>query len=192
MTRRAISIIVLCTSVLSGCGYNTLQRRDEQVKEAWAQVLTNYQKRHDLVPNLVATVQGYASHEKEVFTRVAEARASVASPLPANATPQQMEQFVAKQGELTSAMSRLLVVVENYPQLKADANFLRLQEELVKVENQIAASRSRYTREVRDYNLVIRSFPTNLTAKMFGDIIKPQLAVDDEKAIRTAPQIKFN
>jgi LemA protein len=184
--------LVLTTLALSGCGYNTLQRRDEQVKEAWAQVLTNYQKRHDLVPNLVATVQGYASHEKEVLTRVTAARASVASPLPANATPEQMEAFVAKQGELTSAMSRLLVVVENYPQLKADTNFLRLQEEIVKIENQLVASRNRYTREVRDYNTVVRSFPTNLTANLFGNSLKPQLEVEDEKAIRASPQVKFN
>ncbi len=189
---RAVTLVILTILTLPGCGYNTLQRRDEKVKQAWANTLTAYQKRNDLVPNLAATVKGYASHEEKVFTDVAEARASVgkAAP-PENATPEQLQQFVERQGQLSSALSRLLVVVENYPQLKADKGFLDLQKQLVKIENQIAANRNRYTREVRDYNTVVRSFPTNLTAKIFGISVKPQLEVEDEKAIRKAPTVKF-
>jgi LemA protein len=175
-----------------GCGYNTLQRRDERVKQAWANTLTAYQKRHDLVPNLVAVVEGYASHEKDVMKDVAQARASLGGVAPPReASPEQMKEFVDNQARMTSALSRLLVIAENYPKLKADKSFLELQSQLVNIENQIAANRNIYTREVRDFNIVVRTFPTNVTARLFGIPAKPQLQVDDERAIRSAPVVNL-
>ena len=190
---RIITIMILAAS-LTGCGYNTIQRRDEQVAASWSQVLSLYKKRQDLVPNLVAIVQGYARHEKEVFTGVAEARASVGS-MQVSAESfndeQAVKTFMERQQALGGALSRLLVVAENYPQLKADAGFLDLQRQLKGVEDQLNAARGRFIREVRDYNIVIRSFPTNLTAMMFGYKTKPNFALDDEKAAATVPEINF-
>lgn len=183
---------VLAAMMLSGCGYNTLQKRDEQVKEAWSNMMSIYQKRADLIPNLVQVVQGYASHEKGVLTAVTNARASVGSvKLPEGASAEELKKFEEKQREFSSSLSRLLVVAENYPQLKADQNFLDLQRQLVNIENQIVVMRKKYTREVRDFNVTVRSFPTNLTAMFFGHKEKPQLAVDDEVKVRTVPQVKL-
>jgi len=188
-----IFLLVLVLS-LSGCGYNTLQTTDEQIKAAWSEVLNQYQRRADLVPNLVETVKAFAAQEKEVFTRVTEARARVGA---IQATPELVEnpeafaKFQAAQGELTSALSRLLVVAENYPQLKSDANFRDLQAQLEGTENRIAVARNRYIKAVQDYNVTVRSFPSNLTAMLFGFKTKPNFTVDNERAISTAPKVDF-
>jgi len=179
---------------LSGCGYNTLQTTDEQVKSAWSEVLNQYQRRADLVPNLVETVKAFAAQEREVFTRVTEARARVGS---IQATPELVEnaevfaKFQAAQAELSSALSRLLVVAENYPQLKSDANFRDLQAQLEGTENRIAVARNRYIKAVQDYNVTVRSFPSNLTAIAFGYKTKPNFTVENERAIQTAPKVDF-
>lgn len=187
-------ILLTVTLLLSGCGYNDLQSTDEQIKASWAEVINQYQRRADLVPNLVNVVKGYASHEKEVLTQVTEARARVGS---LQATPellddpQRLAQFQAAQGQLSSALSRLLVVSENYPQLKADTVFRDLQAQLEGTENRITVARNRYIKAVQDYNLVVRSFPTNLTAMLFGYRTKPSFTVEDERAISTAPKVDF-
>jgi LemA protein len=179
---------------LSGCGYNTLQTTDEQTKSAWSEVLNQYQRRADLVPNLVATVQGFANQEKEVLTRVTEARARVGS---IQATPELIEnpeafsRFQQAQGELTGALSRLLVVAENYPQLKSDANFRDLQAQLEGTENRIAVARNRYIKAVQDYNVTVRSFPSNLTAMVFGFKTKPNFTVENEREISQPPKVDF-
>lgn len=192
---RLILTVLAATFALSGCGYNTLQKRDEAVKAAWSQLLSVYQKRADLVPNLVNVVKGYAFHEKDVLVTVTEARASVGQVKlpddPTKATEEDLKRFSDKQAEFSSALSRLLVVAENYPQLKADQGFRDLQRQLTDIEGQAAAARNRYIREVRGYNVTVRSFPTNLTAMMFGHTVKPQLAVEDEAAIKKAPEVKF-
>jgi len=178
-------------AMLSGCGYNTIQQKDEAVKAAWSQVLNVYKRRADLVPNLVATVRGYATHEQQVLTQVTEARSKVGS-INVNADdPASLQQFQRAQGELQSAISRLLVVSENYPQLKADQNFLQLQAQLEGTENRIAVERQRYITTVQDYNTFIRSFPQNLTAKMFGYKTKPNFTVDNEQQIQEAPKVDF-
>jgi LemA protein len=185
---------LLMVLTLSGCGYNTFQSLDEEVKANWAEVLNQYQRRADLVPNLVATVKGYASHEAEVLTQVANARSKVGS---IQATPELVndpaafERFQAAQGEMTSALSRLLAVAENYPQLKADANFRDLQAQLEGTENRITVARNRYITAVRDYNVAVRSFPNNLTAMMFGYEAKPSFTVENEKAISAPPKVDF-
>ena len=190
---RAALALVLVTA-LSGCGYNTLQSGDEQVKAAWSEVLNQYQRRADLVPNLVATVQGFANQEKEVLTRVTEARARVGS---IQATPELVDnpeafqRFQQAQGELTGALSRLLVVAENYPQLKSDANFRDLQAQLEGTENRIAVARNRYIKAVENFNVTVRQFPSNLTAMAFGFKPKPNFNVDNERAISTAPKVDF-
>jgi LemA protein len=179
---------------LGGCGYNTLQQQDEQVKAAWSEVVNQYQRRADLVPNLVNTVKGYAAHEKDVLTQVAEARARVGS---VQATPellndpQAFQQFQAAQGQLSGALSRLLAVAENYPQLKADTLFRDLQAQLEGTENRITVARNRYIQAVQDYNVTVRSFPTNLTAKVFGLDVKPNFTVEEERGISTAPKVDF-
>jgi len=179
---------------LSGCGYNTMQSKDEQVKSGWAEVVNQYQRRADLVPNLVNTVKGYASHEREVLTQVTEARARVgsiqATPEVLN-NPQAFARFQAAQGELSNALSRLLVVSENYPQLKADAAFRDLQAQLEGTENRIAVARNRYIQSVQDYNVTVRTFPNNLTAKLFGYEVKPNFTVENERAVSTAPRVDF-
>ena len=187
----ALSLLVL---LLSGCGYNTLQTADEQIKSAWSEVLNQYQRRADLVPNLVETVKAFATQEREVFTRVTEARARVGS---IQATPELVDnpeafaRFQAAQGELAGALSRLLVVAENYPQLKSDANFRDLQAQLEGTENRIAVARNRYIKAVQDYNVTVRSFPSNLTAMVFGFKTKPNFTVENEREIGKAPKVDF-
>lgn len=185
---------LLATLLLSGCGYNEFQAKDEQVKASWAEVLNQYKRRADLIPNLVATVQGYASQEKSVLLGVTEARAKVGSVQVTPETvndPQKMQQFVQAQGQLTGALSRLLVVAENYPQLKSDANFRELQAQLEGTENRITTARNRFIKATQDYNILVRQFPTNLTAKMFGYHEKPSFTVEDEKTISEPPKVDF-
>ncbi|BBJ24677.1 LemA family protein [Candidatus Nitrotoga sp. AM1P] len=183
------------TLALSGCGYNTLQSTDEQIKASWAEVLNQYQRRADLVPNLVNTVKGYAAQEQAVLLGVTNARAKVGG---IQATPelinneQAFAKFQAAQSEMTSALSRLLVVSENYPQLKSDANFRDLQAQLEGTENRITVARNRYIKTVQDYNIVVRSFPGNLTAIMFGFKVKPSFTVENEKEISRSPTVDFS
>jgi len=187
--------IALLTTLLSGCGYNTLQTTDEQIKAGWAEVLNQYQRRADLIPNLVNTVKGYAAQEKDVLLGVTEARAKVGS---IQATPelindaQAFAKFQAAQGQLTSALSRLLVVAENYPQLKSDQNFRDLQAQLEGTENRITVARNRYIKAVQEYNVTVRSFPSNLTAMLFGFTVKPSFTVENEKEISRPPTVDFN
>lgn len=194
MHRLVSAFILLLALTLSGCGYNTFQAQDEQINASWAEVLNQYQRRADLVPNLVNTVKGYASHEKEVLEAVTASRAKVGG---IQATPelvndeQAFAKFQAAQGELTSALSRLLVVAENYPQLKADTNFRDLQAQLEGTENRITVARNRYIAAVKEYNITVRSLPTNLTAMLFGYHTKPSFSVDNEKAISIAPAVDF-
>ncbi|HEY8011690.1 MAG TPA: LemA family protein [Rudaea sp.] len=195
MQIRRIPLLLLASLVLAGCGYNPIQSKDEGVKAAWSEVVNQYQRRADLVPNLVNTVKGYAAHEEEVFTKVTEARASVGK---INLTTDDLtneakvKQFQAAQGELSSALSRLMVVSENYPQLKADALFQNLQAQLEGTENRIAVARNRYIAAIQDYNTFVRSFPQNLTAMIFGYKTKANFTVENEKAISTAPTVDFN
>jgi len=192
-TTGAIAAIVVVLS-LSGCGYNDLQRQDEQIKSAWSEVLNQYQRRADLVPNLVATVKGYAAQEQQVLTEVTNARASVgsikATPELIN-DPQAFAKFQAAQGQLQSALSRLLVVAENYPNLKSDQNFRDLQAQLEGTENRITVARNRYIKSVQEYNVTVRSFPTNLTAMRFKRDAKPNFSGDNEKAISAPPTVDF-
>jgi LemA protein len=179
---------------LGGCGYNTLQTTDEQITASWAEVLNQYQRRADLVPNLVNVVKGYAAHEVEVLTRVTDARAKVgaiqATPELVN-DPQAFAQFQAAQSEMTSALSRLLVVAENYPQLKADGVFRDLQAQLEGTENRITVARNRYIQAVQDYNVTVRRFPSNLTAMVLGYTTKPSFTVENEQAIAKPPTVDF-
>jgi LemA protein len=190
----AVFAAMFATLLLSGCGYNDLQRQDEQVKSAWSEVVNQYQRRADLVPNLVATVKGYAAQEQQVLTEVTNARASVGS---IKATPELLNdpaafaKFQAAQGELQSALSRLLVVAENYPQLKSDALFRDLSSQLEGTENRITVARNRFIKAVQDFNTTVRSFPTNLTAMLFKMEVKPNFTVDNEKAISAPPKVDF-
>jgi len=185
---------VLLVLNLSGCGYNSFQTLDEEVKSNWAEVLNQYQRRADLVPNLVNTVKGYADHEEKVLTEVTEARAKVSS---IQATPELINdeaafaKFQQAQSQMTSALSRLLVVAENYPQLKADAGFRDLQAQLEGTENRVTVARNRYIQAVKDYNIAVRTFPNNLTASMFGYKPKPSFTVENEKEISKAPTVDF-
>jgi LemA protein len=194
MRNLLFTLLLAQSLLLGGCGYNALQQNDEQIKAGWAEVLNQYQRRADLVPNLVNVVKGYAAHEKEVLTQVTEARARVGS---VQATPellndpQAFSKFQTAQGELSSALSRLLAVAENYPQLKADGLFRDLQAQLEGTENRITVARNRYIQAVQEYNVTVRSFPSNLTAKLFGFQVKPSFAPENEKAISTAPKIDF-
>jgi LemA protein len=187
-------VLLLLAVSLTGCGYNAMQRQDEAVKAAWSEVLNQYQRRADLVPNLVATVKGYAQHEEKVFTEVADARAKVGS---IQVTPElandsaALAKFQAAQGQLGNALSRLMAVSENYPNLKADGLFQNLQAQLEGTENRVTVARNRYVQAVQEYNAMIRTFPNNLTAKMFGYTVKPNFSVDNEKAISTAPTVDF-
>ena len=180
--------------VLSGCGYNTMQSQDEQIKAAWAEVLNQYQRRADLVPNLVNTVKGFAAQERDVLLGVTNARAKVgsiqASPELIN-DPQAFQRFQSAQAELSGALSRLLVVAEAYPQLKSDANFRDLQAQLEGTENRIAVARNRYIKSVQEYNVTVRSFPTNLTAMMFGMKERPQFTVENERELAKPPTVDF-
>ena len=190
---RLIPALVLLPQ-LAGCGYNTFQAQDEQITAAWAEVVNQYQRRADLIPNLVETVRGFAQQEREVLTRVTEARARVGS---VQATPEVLadprafERFQAAQGELTSALSRLMVVVENYPELKSDANFRELQAQLEGTENRITVARNRYIEAVQQYNVTVRRFPSNLTAKLFGYGAKPNFSVENEAEIAKPPKVDF-
>lgn len=194
MTYRLFALFAVLASLLSGCGYNTFQTGDEAVKSAWSEVLNQYQRRADLIPNLVSTVKGYAAHEKDVLTQVTEARARVGS-LQASpeliGNPDAFAKFQQAQSGLTSALSRLLVVAENYPQLKADTVFRDLQAQLEGSENRITVARNRYIKAVEAYNVSVRTFPNNLTAMVFGYQPKPNFAVENEQAISTAPKVDF-
>jgi len=187
-------LAVAATLLLGGCGYNSLQSSDEQVKAAWSEVLNQYQRRADLIPNLVNTVKGFAAQEQQVLLGVTQARARATS---INATPELVndpaafQQFVQAQREVTGALSRLLAVAENYPQLKSDQNFRDLQAQLEGTENRIAVARQRYIKAVQDFNTLVRQFPANLTAMMFGYKPKPQFNVEDEKAIAKPPSVDF-
>jgi LemA protein len=189
-----ILAIILAGAHLSGCGYNKLQTQDESVKAAWSDVVSQYQRRADLIPNLVATVKGYAAHEEKVLVGVTEARAKATSiqltPELIN-NPQAFQQFQAAQGQLTQALKSLLVTVERYPDLKADQNFRDLQSQIEGTENRITVSRNRYIDAVREYNVTVRSFPSNLTAKWFDFEVKPNFTVQNEAEISTAPTVDF-
>ena len=188
---RAVLILVLAC-LLSSCGYNQIQQKDESVKAGWSEVINQYKRRADLVPNLVNTVKGYASHEERVLTEVTEARAKV-SQINVNANDAaSLQQFQQAQGELSSALSRLLVVTENYPNLKADQSFRDLQAQLEGTENRITVARGRYIQTVQDYNTYIRQFPVNLTAMMFHYATKPNFTVENEAQIQQAPNVDFN
>jgi LemA protein len=186
--------MVFMAALLSGCGYNEFQARDEAVKAAWGEVVNQYQRRADLVPNLVNTVKGYASHEKETLEAVTRARAAATSVQVSPETlndPQAFQRFQQAQGELSSALSRLLAVSENYPQLKADNLFRDLQSQLEGTENRITVARQRYIKSVQEYNVLARSFPTNLTAMIFHYPVRPSFTVENERAISTAPTVNF-
>ena len=194
MRKLLAALAALVTLSLAGCGYNTLQSSDEQIKASWSEVLNQYQRRADLVPNLVNTVKGFAAQEKEVLLGVTNARAKVgsiqATPDLLN-SPEAFAKFQAAQGELSGALSRLLVVSENYPQLKSDANFRDLQAQLEGTENRIAVARNSYIKSVQEYNVTVRSFPSNLTAMAFGYKTKPNFTVENEKEIAKPPKVEF-
>ena len=193
-SRMGVWLAMLATLLLAGCGYNEFQRLDEQVKAGWAEVLNQYQRRADLIPNIVSTVKGEANFEQETLTRVIEARAKATS---IQATPELIndpaafQQFQAAQGELSSALSRLMVTVERYPELKANAAFQDLRVQLEGTENRITVARNRYIKSVNDYNVLARSFPTVLTAKIFSYDVKPNFTVQNEAAISVPPSVNF-
>ncbi len=194
MRTSMFGLILVAGVLLSGCGYNTMQAQDEQIKSAWSEVLNQYQRRSDLIPNLVNTVKGYAAQEQQVLLGVTQARAKVGS---IQATPELVNdpaafaKFQVAQGELSSALSRLLVVTENYPQLKSDQNFRDLQAQLEGTENRITVARNRYIQAVQTYNITVRQFPANLTAMIFGYKPKPNFAVADEAQISKPPTVDF-
>ena len=195
MRLKLLALLALVAGLLSGCGYNQIQTTDEQVNAAWSEVLNQYKRRADLIPNLVQIVQGYAAHEKEVLTKVTEARANVAG---LKATPELINdpaafaKFQAAQSQLSGALARLLAVAENYPNLKADANFRDLQAQVEGTENRIAVARNRYIKAVQEYNVTVRVFPNNLTAMLFGYKEKPNFSVANEKEISVAPKVDFS
>ena len=195
MRNLQLAAAILCVLVLSSCGYNTLQSTDEQIKASWAEVLNQYKRRADLIPNLVNTVKGFASQEKDVLLGVTNARSRVgsiqATPELIN-DPESFTKFQNAQEELSSSLSRLLVVIENYPELKSDANFRDLQAQLEGTENRITVARNRYIKAVQDYNTIVRSFPSNLTAILFGFQTKSSFTVENENEIYVAPKIDFD
>ncbi|WP_066157602.1 LemA family protein [Hydrogenophaga pseudoflava] len=189
------SLVLAATLALSGCGYNEFQSLDEQSKSAWAEVLNQYQRRADLIPNIVATVKGEANFEQETLTKVVEARAKATSIQVTPemlSDPEAMAKFQAAQGELGSALSRLMVVVEQYPNLKANQGFSDLRVQLEGTENRITVARNRYIEAVQSYNVLTRSFPTNLTAMVFGYKTKEGFQVENEAAISAPPKVDFN
>jgi LemA protein len=192
---RALKILMIAAAslVLSACGYNTIQVQDEATKAAWSEVLNQYQRRADLIPNLVNTVKGFAAQEQAVLIGVTEARAKATqTQVKVNANdPGSLAQFQAAQGELSSALSRLMVVVEKYPELKSDQNFRDLQAQLEGTENRITVARNRYIQSVNDYNVTVRKFPVNLTAMVFGYKVKPNFAVENEAAVSKPPTVDF-
>ncbi|AKU22199.1 LemA family protein [Massilia sp. MB5] len=187
-------VLAFLAALLSGCGYNEFQSKDEAIKAAWGEVVNQYQRRADLIPNLVNTVKGYASHEKETLESVTRARATATSiqvtPEVLN-NPAAFQKFQQAQGELSSALSRLMAVSEKYPDLKADTSFRDLQSQLEGTENRITVARQRYIASVQEYNVLARRFPTNLTAMIFSYEVKPTFQVENEKAISTAPAVDF-
>jgi len=188
------AVSILAALALSGCGYNEFQSKDEQVKAAWGEVLNQYQRRADLIPNLVATVQGYAAQERDVLIGVTQARAKATSVnVSADAIndPAAMQKFQQAQAELSGALGRLLVVAEAYPNLKSDQNFRDLQSQLEGTENRITTARNRFIKAVQEFNILARKFPTNLTAMIFGYKEKPSFTVEDEKAIARPPKVDF-
>ena len=191
---RLLLTLSFMASLLSGCGYNQFQTKDEATKAAWSEVVNQYQRRADLIPNLVNTVKGYAAHEKDTLEAVTKARAAATSfqitPEVLN-NPEAFKKFQQVQGELSSALSRLMAVSEQYPNLKADASFRDLQSQLEGTENRITVARNRYIAAVQDYNVLTRSFPNNLTAMVFGYKVKPNFTVENEKSISTAPTVNF-
>jgi len=194
MRKLILGLLLVLSASLGGCGYNHLQSTDEQIKANWSEVVNQYQRRADLIPNLVNTVKGYAAHEKDVLTQVTQARAAATS---MQVTPEVLNdpaafaKFQAAQGALSGALSRLLAVSENYPNLKADANFRDLQAQLEGTENRIAVARNRYIKSVQEFNVTVRSFPSNLTAMAFGYKQKPNFTVENEKEIATPPKVDF-
>ncbi len=184
-------LLTLAAMLLSGCGYNTIQVQDEQTKSAWSEVLNQYQRRADLIPNLVNTVKGFAAQEQAVLIGVTEARAKATQVKVDPGDAASLQQFQAAQGELSSALSRLMVVVERYPELKSDQNFRDLQAQLEGTENRITVARNRYIQAVQDYNVTIRKFPVNLTAMVFGYEVKPNFAVQNEAEISRPPTVDF-
>ncbi|MXS84394.1 LemA family protein [Nitrosomonas sp. HPC101] len=190
-----LAMLLISTALLSGCGYNTLQTTDEQVQSNWSEVLNQYQRRADLIPNLVSTVKGFAAQEKEVLLGVTQARSKAGS---IQATPELLNdpaafaRFQSAQDTLTGALTRLLAVAENYPELKSNNNFRDLQAQLEGTENRIAVARNRYIKAVQEYNVTVRSFPSNLTAKLFGFQTKPNFTVENEQAISTPPVVDFS
>jgi LemA protein len=196
MTMRHFLVAPLAalTLALSGCGYNTFQSTEEQIKASWSEVLNQYQRRADLIPNIVATVKGEANFEQETLTKVVEARAKAtsiqATPELVN-NPEAFQKFQAAQGELSGALSRLLVVSENYPSLKANQGFQDLRVQLEGTENRITVARNRYIKAVQDYNVLARSFPSNLTAMVFGYQPKPNFTVGNEAQISLPPSVSF-
>ena len=186
-----IALITVASVLLSACGYNTLQVQDEQVKSSWSEVVNQYQRRADLIPNLVNTVKGFAAQEQAVLIGVTEARAK-ATQIKVDANdPASLQQFQAAQSEVSSALSRLMVVVEKYPELKSDQNFRDLQAQLEGTENRITVARNRYIQAVQDFNVTVRRFPTNLTAMLFGYKVKPNFTVENEAAIAKPPTVDF-
>jgi LemA protein len=186
-----ILVLVVAAAALSGCGYNSIQTADEGTKQAWAEVVNQYQRRADLIPNLVNTVKGYAQQEKDVLTQVTEARSRVGQIQVNPSDTGSLKQFEAAQADMGSALSRLLVVAENYPQLKSDQNFRELQAELAGTENRITVARKRYIDAVNAFNVMIRQFPVNLTAMVFGYDQKPQFSVENEREIARPPTVDF-
>ncbi|AYV56784.1 LemA family protein [Leptospira kmetyi] len=195
LTKSFLTIaLTLAALVSSNCGYNTIQEEDEAVTASWAEVLNQYQRRADLIPNLVNTVKGYAAQEEKVLTEVTRARAGVGSIQADEKTlnnPELFKKYAQAQSQMTSALSRLLVVAENYPQLKSNENFRDLQAQLEGTENRITVARNRYIQAVQKYNITIRQFPSNLTAKFFGFETKPSFTVENEKEISKPPEVKF-
>lgn len=195
MKKLLLSALLAATALLTGCGYNDFQRLDEQSKAAWSEVLNQYQRRADLIPNIVNTVKGEANFEQDTLTKVVEARAKATSiqmtPEMLN-NPEAMKKFQAAQGEIGSALSRLLVVSENYPNLKANQGFQDLRVQLEGTENRITVARNRYIKAVQEYNVLVRELPTNLTAKMFSYSVKPGFTVADEAAISAPPAVSFD
>ena len=192
-TLRAFTVVLalIASALLSGCGYNRIQALDEQTKSGWSEVLNQYQRRADLIPNLVNTVKGYAQQEQTVLIGVTEARAKATSIKVDANDPESLKKFQQVQGELSGALSRLLVVSENYPQLKSDQNFRDLQAQLEGTENRITVARNRYIQSVQDYNVAVRQFPVNLTAMMFGYKVKPNFTVENEAQISKPPTVDF-
>jgi len=194
LTGALLAAVLLAAVLLEGCGYNDMQRQDEQITSAWSEVLNQYQRRADLIPNLVNVVKGYAAQEKDVLIGVTEARARVGS---IQVTPQTLNdpdafaKFQQAQGQLSGALSRLMVVVEKYPELKSNENFRELQAQLEGTENRITVARNRYIKSVQEYNITVRSFPSNLTAMMFGMKTKPNFAVENEKELSKPPTVDF-